>query len=143
MLVGCGMMTTSVPTMITAGLTGTLPGASDYRSTSGVWSQPHASIGRMLLSDSGSSAASGTCSQRLTGAEGVGGGGGGVLLAASGICSPSLNTACCSSTDHRMRHSVLLIPACISSVSCIVMLQVSHNYSWQVLNLHCCLLFMA
>ena len=76
MLVGCGMMTTSVPTMITAGLTGTLPGASDYRSTSGVWSQPHASIGRMLLSDSGSSAASGTCSQRLTGAEGVGGGGG-------------------------------------------------------------------
>lgn len=73
MLVGCGMMTTSVPTIITAGLTGTLPGASDYRSTSGVWSQQHASIGRVLLSDSGSSAASGTCSQCFIG-KGRGGG---------------------------------------------------------------------
>ena len=59
MLVGCGVMTTSVPTMITAGLTGSLPGASDYRSTSGAWSQDHASIGRVLLSDSGANAASG------------------------------------------------------------------------------------
>lgn len=58
MLVGCGMMTTSVPTMITAGLTGTLPGASDFRSTSGMWSEKRASIGRVLLS-SGSSAATG------------------------------------------------------------------------------------
>ena len=61
------MMTTSVPTIITAGLTGSLPGASDYRSTSGVWSQQQASIGRVLLSDGSSSAASGTYSQYLTG----------------------------------------------------------------------------
>ncbi|KAL3146889.1 hypothetical protein ABBQ38_014861 [Trebouxia sp. C0009 RCD-2024] len=58
MLVGCGIMTTSVPTMITAGLTGTLPGASDFRSTSGVWSQQRASTGRVLLSG-GANAATG------------------------------------------------------------------------------------
>lgn len=61
MLVGCGMMTTGVPTMITAGVTGTLPGASDYQSTSGQWAQDHASIGRVLLDDSGATAASGRC----------------------------------------------------------------------------------
>ena len=60
MMVGCGVMTTSVPTMITAGLTGTLPGASDYKSTSGIWGQDH-SPGRVLLSDSGANAASGVC----------------------------------------------------------------------------------
>lgn len=59
MLLGCGMMTTGVPTMITAGITGTLPGASDYRSTSGAWTQEHLHIGRVLLADSGSTAASG------------------------------------------------------------------------------------
>ncbi|KAL3134873.1 hypothetical protein ABBQ32_007839 [Trebouxia sp. C0010 RCD-2024] len=58
MLVGCGMMTTSVPTMITASLTGTLPGASDFRSTSGTWSQKRASTGRVLLSG-GATAATG------------------------------------------------------------------------------------
>ena len=46
--------------MITAGITGTLPGASDYRSTSGAWAQEHLHIGRVLLADSGSTAASGT-----------------------------------------------------------------------------------
>ena len=94
MLVGCGMMTTSVPTIITAGLTGTLPGASDYRSTSGVWTQQHAGIGRVLLSDSGSSAASGTCSHPLVvqGAARQGGGGGGVgLVMACMIASGASN----------------------------------------------------
>ena len=56
MLLGCGMMTTGVPTMITAGLTGTLPGASDYRSTTAVWAQNHPNIGRVLLDDSGATA---------------------------------------------------------------------------------------
>lgn len=59
MLVGCGMMTTGVPTMITAGVTGTLPGASNYKSTSGAWTQHHLSVGRVLLDDSGATAASG------------------------------------------------------------------------------------
>ncbi|KAA6418086.1 MAG: hypothetical protein FRX49_11927 [Trebouxia sp. A1-2] len=59
MLVGCGVMTTGVPTMITAGFTGTLPGASDYKSTSGAWTQHHLSVGRVLLDDSGATAASG------------------------------------------------------------------------------------
>ncbi len=59
MLVGCGMMTAGVPTMITAGVTGTLPGASDYKSTSGAWAQNHLSVGRVLLDDSGATAASG------------------------------------------------------------------------------------
>ncbi|DBA73323.1 TPA: PQ loop repeat-containing protein 2 [Trebouxia sp. C0004] len=59
MLVGCGMMTTGIPTMITAGVTGTLPGASDYKSTSGAWAQHHLSVGRVLLNDSGATAASG------------------------------------------------------------------------------------
>lgn len=59
LLLGCGMMTTGVPTMITAGLTGTLPGASDYRSTTAVWAQNHPNIGRVLLDDSGATAASG------------------------------------------------------------------------------------
>ncbi len=59
MLVGCGMMTAGVPTMITAGVTGTLPGASDYKSTSGAWAQHHLSVGRVLLDDSGATAASG------------------------------------------------------------------------------------
>ena len=120
MLVGCGMMTTSVPTMITAGLTGTLPGASDYRSTSGIWSQQHASIGRVLLSDSGSSAASGTC-KHLTGPPGGWGGCGFTAghacnagIAASGACSLSLDTCCCG-TDHWMKaHCALLISACMS-----------------------------
>lgn len=64
MLVGCGMMTTSVPTMITASLTGTLPGASDFRSTSGTWSQKRASTGRVLLSG-GATAATGMCRQNM------------------------------------------------------------------------------
>ncbi len=59
MLVGCGMMTTGVPTMITAGVTGALPGASEYKSTSGAWAQHHLSVGRVLLDDSGATAASG------------------------------------------------------------------------------------
>jgi len=45
--------------MITAGVTGTLPGASDYKSTSGAWAQHHLSVGRVLLDDSGATAASG------------------------------------------------------------------------------------
>ena len=53
------MMTAGVPTMITAGVTGTLPGASDYKSTSGAWAQNHLSVGRVLLDDSGATAASG------------------------------------------------------------------------------------
>ncbi len=65
MLVGCGIMTTGVPTMITAGVTGTLPGASDYRATSGAWAQEHRSIGRVLLDDSGANAASGETLQTV------------------------------------------------------------------------------
>lgn len=65
MLLGCGMMTTSVPTMITAGITGTLPGASDCRSTTGAWGQQHERIGRVLLADSGAEAISGTASHHF------------------------------------------------------------------------------
>ncbi len=54
------MMTAGVPTMITAGVTGTLPGASDYKSNSGAWAQNHLSVGRVLLDDSGATAASGS-----------------------------------------------------------------------------------
>ena len=45
--------------MITAGVTGTLPGASNYKSTSGAWARHHLSVGRVLLDDSGATAASG------------------------------------------------------------------------------------
>jgi len=45
--------------MITAGVTGALPGASEYKSTSGAWAQHHLSVGRVLLDDSGATAASG------------------------------------------------------------------------------------
>ncbi len=65
MMIGCGMMTTSVPTIITAGVTGSLPGASDYRATSGAWGQDQFSMSRVLLSENGATAASGDCATML------------------------------------------------------------------------------
>ena len=58
-MLGCGMMTTSIPTMITAGVTGSLPGASDYKAAGSAWGQHHLPLGRVLLSNDASAAPGG------------------------------------------------------------------------------------
>ncbi len=56
MLLGCGMMTTGLPLVLTAGVTGALPGGSDYYSSSSFAGSDQNSLGRVLLSDGGGAA---------------------------------------------------------------------------------------
>ncbi len=56
MLLGCGMVTTGVPLVLTAGVTGALPGGSNYHSSGSQSGFQDTGLGRVLLSEGGSAA---------------------------------------------------------------------------------------
>ena len=53
---GCGMVTTGVPLVLTAGLTGALPGGSNYYSSGSQSGFQDQGLGRVLLSEGGAAA---------------------------------------------------------------------------------------
>jgi len=55
-LLGCGMVTTGVPLVLTAGVTGALPGGSNYYSSGSQSGFQDLGLGRVLLSEGGSAA---------------------------------------------------------------------------------------
>lgn len=55
MLLGSSMLTTGIPLVLTAGVTGALPGGSNYSSSNQAGIDP-VSLGRVLLSEGGGAA---------------------------------------------------------------------------------------
>lgn len=56
MLLGCGMVTTGVPLVLTAGVTGAIPGGSNYYSSGSQSGLQDIGLGRVLLSEGGAAA---------------------------------------------------------------------------------------
>ena len=56
MLLGCGMVTTGVPLVLTAGVTSALPGGSNYYSSESQSGSQELGLGRDLLSEGGAAA---------------------------------------------------------------------------------------
>ncbi|KAL0044223.1 hypothetical protein WJX82_005024 [Trebouxia sp. C0006] len=56
MLLGCGMVTTGVPLVLTAGVTGALPGGSNYHSSGSQSGFQDTGLSRVFLSEGGSAA---------------------------------------------------------------------------------------
>ena len=56
MLLGCGMVTNGVPLVLTAGVTGALPGGSNYFSSGSQSGFQDLGLGRVLLSEGGAAA---------------------------------------------------------------------------------------
>ena len=56
MLLGSSMLTTGIPLVLTAGVTGALPGGSNYYSSSNQAGAVPVSLGRVLLSEGGAAA---------------------------------------------------------------------------------------